>query len=132
MKNLKIYGIGTDIVEVPRIKDAILKYTGFRERIYTAGEISYCENKKNPSAKYISYAQRFAAKEAVAKALGTGLGKHVFFREIEVINLDSGKPEINIYGKSKNFCCDNYITEILVSLTGTKNYAAAFAIAIRT
>ncbi len=131
MKNLKIYGIGTDLIEVGRIKDAILRFPGFRERIYTAVEISYCENKKNPSAKYISYAQRFAAKEAVAKALGTGLGKHVFFREIEVYNLGSGKPEINVYGKSANFCSDNYITDILVSLTGTKDHACAFVIAIK-
>ncbi|MBM3699581.1 MAG: holo-[acyl-carrier-protein] synthase [Actinobacteria bacterium] len=132
MDNLNIYGIGTDIIEVQRIKNAILKFSGFRERIYTAREISYCENKKNPSAKYISYAQRFAAKEAVAKALGTGLGKHVFFSEIEVINRDSGKPEINLYGKSKNFCMANFISEILISLTGTKDYGAAFAIAVRT
>jgi holo-[acyl-carrier protein] synthase len=132
MKNLKIYGIGTDLIEVGRIKNAILKFPGFRERIYTEAEISYCENKKNTSAKFISYAQRFAAKEAVAKALGTGLGKHVSFSEIEVINRDSGKPEINIYGKSNKFCRNNSIAEIIISLTGTKDYAAAFAIAVRT
>ena len=131
MENHKIYGIGTDIIEVPRIKNAILRFPGFRERIYTAAEISYCENKKNSSVKYTSYAQRFAAKEAVAKALGTGLGKYVFFNEIEVINRDSGKPEINVYGKSKNYCRDNSIAEIMLSLTGTKDYAAAFAIAVR-
>jgi len=131
MDNLKIYGIGTDIIEVHRIKDAILRFPGFLERIYTAVEISYCESKRNSSAKYISYAQRFAAKEAVGKALGTGLGKYIFFGEIEVKNLKSGKPGINIYGKSNKFCLDNSIAEIILSLTGTKDYAVAFAIAIR-
>ena len=127
---MEIYGIGTDLIEVGRIKDAILRFPGFRERIYTAGEISYCENKKNPSAKFISYAQRFAAKEAVAKALGTGLGKYVFFREIEVKNLGSGKPEISLHGRSRTYCKNNAIEDILVSLSGTKEYATAFVLAL--
>lgn len=127
---MKIYGIGTDLIEVGRIKNAILQFPGFEERIYTDLEISFCENKKNSSAKYISYAQRFAAKEAVAKALGTGLGKHVFFNEIEVANSQNGKPEINIYGKSKNYCCDNSIAEILVSMSGIKEYAATFVLVL--
>lgn len=130
MENIKIYGIGTDIIEVQRIKDAILKFPGFKERIYTAGEINYCESKRNLSSKYTSYAQRFAAKEAASKALGTGLGKHMFFREIEVKNLDSGKPEISLHGRSRTYCKNNAIADILVSLSGTKEYATAFVLAL--
>lgn len=127
--NAKIYGIGVDIVEVKRITNSLKKYKGFLKKIYTPLEIAYCENKKNLSAKYICFAQRFAAKEAVAKALGTGLGKDVFFNEIEIRNNEKGRPEIRFYKKSESFCKANGIKEVQISLSGTKEYAIALAMA---
>ncbi len=101
--------IGVDIVSVDRIKKAILK-DGFKEKIFTKKEIEYCELKKN---KYESYAARFAAKEALSKAIGTGF-RDLKFIDIEILNDKLGKPTI----KYKNF-------KIKLSLSHEKNYAIA-------
>jgi len=127
---LDIFGIGIDIIEVKRVKGAIEKFPGFLKKVFSAEEIKYCENKKNISAKYISYAQRFAVKEAVLKALATGIGKNVSYGDINVINTESGKPEIRLSGKTKSFCNGISIKEIKISLSGIKDYAAAFAVAL--
>ncbi|VWL85762.1 holo-ACP synthase [Oceanivirga miroungae] len=82
--------IGVDIVDVDRIKQALLK-EGFKEKVFTQKEISYCESKFN---KYESYAARFAAKEAVAKALKKGF-RNISFLDIEVLNDEYGAPYIN-------------------------------------
>ena len=98
---MKIFGIGTDIVNINRI-DILLKKTGksFKKKIFSDKEITYCERKKNPSA---FYAKRFAAKEAFTKALGTGIGKGISLRDIEVFNDTSGKPNIRLRGVTSNF-----------------------------
>ena len=93
---MEIFGVGTDIIEVKRIQSAIEKNNGFRLRVYTPAEIDYCEKKaKN---RYPSYAARFAAKEAVAKALAEGVGKNISLNEIELANKKSGAPFIKLYG----------------------------------
>ncbi|MBM3707671.1 MAG: holo-[acyl-carrier-protein] synthase [Actinobacteria bacterium] len=125
-----IFGLGIDIIEVDRIKSAINRYGRFLTKVFTPVEIKYCESKKNPAVKYISYAEKFAAKEAVAKSLGVGFGKNLSFCEIEVKNLSSGKPVILLSGKAKEYCIKNKIGKIEVSLSGTKNYAVAFSIAM--
>lgn len=125
-----IFGLGIDIIEVARIKFAIKRYDRFLRRVFTAEEIKYCESKRNPIIKYISYAQKFAAKEAVAKSLGTGFGKNLSFCEIEVKNLSSGKPVILLSGKAEKYCKKNSIGRIDITLSGTKNYAVAFSIAL--
>ena len=130
MKSENIYGIGTDIIEVKRVKNAIERYPNFILKVFTPAESSYCEGKKELNLKYICYAERFAAKEAVAKSLGTGLGKNVYLTEIEVISLAGGKPVINITGRSKDFCNTKNIKRIEISLTGIQKYAIAFAVAI--
>lgn len=88
--------IGVDIIEVERIKKAIEKHNGFKERVFTKKEIEYCENKKN---KYESYAARFSAKEAFVKALGTGFTDEISFLNIEILNDINGKPNIVYKGK---------------------------------
>jgi len=93
---MKILGIGTDIVNIKRL-DKIFKKRGikFKKRIFTKSEIKYCDNKINSGS---FYAKRFAAKEAFSKALGTGIGNNVHFKNIEILNDKFGKPLINIKG----------------------------------
>ena len=81
---MKIYGIGTDIINIKRMKN-ILKKNGkeFKYKYFSSKEINYCDKKKNPSA---FYAKRFAAKEALTKALGTGIGKGISIKNIEIFN----------------------------------------------
>jgi len=95
---MKIFGIGTDIVNIKRIEKSI-KLLGpkFKNKVFSKGEIVYCEKKKNSSS---SYAKRFAAKEAFAKALGIGIRKGVNLKNIEVINDTYGKPYINLKGST--------------------------------
>ena len=98
---MKIFGIGTDIVNIKRM-DHSLKRNGlsFLNRIFTKKEISYCKNKKNSSA---FYAKRFAAKEAFSKALGTGIRNGINFKDIEISNNNFGKPCIKLKGTTANF-----------------------------
>jgi len=94
---MKIFGIGTDIVNIKRIEKSIKKNgKRFKNKIFSLKEIAYCDNKKNPSSYY---AKRFAAKEAFSKALGTGISKDVSLRNIEVTNNIKGKPLIKLNKK---------------------------------
>ena len=98
---MKIFGIGTDIINIKRINSSIKKGGyNFKKKIFSDREISYCERKKNPSA---FYAKRFAAKEAFTKALGTGIGKGISLKDIEIFNDKSGKPNIKLKGIANNF-----------------------------
>ncbi len=94
---MTIYGIGTDITKISRIKK-LLKNKKFIKRLFSKNEIKKCEEMVN---KANHYAKRFAAKEAFAKAIGVGISKGISFNEIEVYNLKSGKPEINLIGKTQ-------------------------------
>jgi holo-[acyl-carrier protein] synthase len=125
---LIIFGIGTDIIEVKRIKSALEKYPGFKTRVYTEHEIAFCEDRKNETARYISYAQRFAAKEAVAKALGTGMGKIIFFKDIEVQNMPSGQPLIKLSAKAQARLIKKGPFDLKISISGVKDFAVAFVI----
>ena len=93
---MKIFGIGTDIVNIKRIEQSLKKHKfTFKNKIFSKKEISYCEKRKNQSA---FYAKRFAAKEAFSKALGTGIRKGVNFKDIEISNNPQGKPSIFLKG----------------------------------
>ena len=94
---MKIYGIGIDITKISRIKK-LLKNEKFIKRLFSKNEIKRCEKKVN---KENYYAKRFAAKEAFSKAIGIGISKGINLNEIEIYNLKSGKPEINLIGKTK-------------------------------
>ncbi|WCT12043.1 holo-ACP synthase [Mucilaginibacter jinjuensis] len=120
-----IAGLGTDLVEVERIAAAMEKQAGFREMIFSATEIAYCESKTN---KYEHYAARFAAKEAFFKALGTGWLTGTVFNEIEIVNNEDGKPEIFISGETADTLNPMRITNIMVSLTHVKAMASAVVI----
>lgn len=120
-----IYGIGTDLIEVSRIQKVMERQIGFRDKIYSPGEISYCESKKN---KYQHYAVRFSAKEAFLKAIGTGWRFGLRFADIDVYHDEYGKPLIRLYGKAEELAKREAIINIHVSLTHIKEYANAVVI----
>ena len=121
-----IYGIGTDIIEVSRIAKVMERDIGFREKIFSEGEIGYCERMKN---KYQHYAARFSAKEAFMKALGTGWRDGIRFVEIEVAHDPLGKPLILLSGKAKELAERAGMGEIYVSLSHVKEMACAMVVA---
>lgn len=119
-----IIGIGTDIVEVERIKSSIENYGDrFTNRIYTETEIKYCEAFKGN--KYQHYAARFAAKESFSKAIGTGITRGFKFKEIGIKNEKSGKPNVVLEGGLKEKWGDYSIT---VTLSHTDNSAIAYLV----
>jgi holo-[acyl-carrier protein] synthase len=119
------FGVGIDMIEVERVASGINKESGFREMVFSATEIAYCESKKN---KFEHYAARFAAKEAFFKALGTGWVENTLFNEVEVINNADGKPEIRLLGSTLSTVDARGITKILVSLSHVRETASAIVI----
>ena len=118
-----IGSVGIDIIEIKRVKKAIERWKEhFLNRVFTFGEINYCQKNKFPE---FSFAGRFACKEAVMKALGTGLSSEVGWKDFEVIRGNKGRPELLIskqieekFGKPK----------FLISLSHSKEYAVAVAV----
>lgn len=118
---------GVDIVEIDRIKNSLQKSgSAFKDRIFTRNEIEYCE-KKN-STRYQSYAARFAAKEAVSKAFGTGISKGLSWKDIEILNDASGKPDVVLSGKGKELFEEIGAVSISLSLSHSRDYAVAYAV----
>ena len=125
---MRVFGIGIDVVEVARIDAAIQRHGDpFLARLFTTAEREYCESRHHPA---LHYSARFAAKEAVAKALGTGIGKHAGWLDLEIMHDPSGAPKLLLGGAAKTFSIDRGITDIQISLTHAHDYAAANAIAI--
>ena len=126
---MEIFGIGTDIVNIKRMEHSLKKYgIRFKNKIFSKSEISYCEKKKNSSA---FYAKRFAAKEALSKALGTGIRKGVNLKNIEISNNKQGKPSILLKGKVANYLkkkVKNKKYDIYLSLSDDKPWAQATVI----
>ncbi len=120
--------IGTDIIEVDRIKSSLEnKVNGrFSARVFTENEVRYCEGRS--ASKYQSYAARFAGKEAVSKAFGTGIGENALFNEIEILNDDNGKPYVNLYGRAKKYFESLGAQGISITLSHCKEYAVAYVI----
>lgn len=121
-----IKGIGIDIIEVHRIRRAIDRNKGFIDHVFTAQEKKIFEEKN-----YLPHtiAGFFAAKEAVSKALGTGIGK-IGWKDIEVLKDPSGKPYIKLHNNAENFAYSMNIEKILISISHSKENAIAQAIAI--
>jgi holo-[acyl-carrier protein] synthase len=118
---------GVDIVEVNRIKKSIETCGDeFLNRVFTDVEINYCESKK--AVKFESYAARFAAKEAVSKAFGTGFSNGLKWTDIEIVNDEQGKPHVNLYDHAKEIYIGMNGIGISLSLTHSKEHAIAYAI----
>ncbi len=120
-----IVGVGTDLICIERIKKVIERNPRFPERVFTPEEIKYCEAKASPSQ---SYAVRFAAKEALMKALGTGWNGPITWLDIEVSNATSGKPEIRVANATKTLVQELGVSQIHVSLSHDREYACAFVV----
>ena len=120
-----VTGIGIDIVEVERIAEKIGKEQGFRELVFSANEIKYCEAATH---KYEHYAARFAAKEAFFKAVGTGWTNGTAFNEIEIANDEMGKPKLILLGTTAATLKDKNIGAISVSLAHVKTMATAVVV----
>jgi holo-[acyl-carrier protein] synthase len=122
-----IFGIGTDIVDISRIKKLINKNKRFKSRIFSKHEIKYCEARPD---KIASYSKRFAAKEAFVKALGTGISKGISFNEISINNNKNGAPFIKLTGKTKTIIkiLTKSKKKIFLSLSDEKKYALAMVI----
>lgn len=125
---MRVFGIGIDVVEIGRIAASIDRHgEPFLAKIFTPAEREYCDAKKVPAQHY---AARFAAKEAVSKALGTGIGGDAGLHDMEVLHDSSGAPKIRLSGAAESFAKEHGITDVQVSLTHTRHYAAANAIAL--
>ena len=122
---MKLFGVGTDIIRVNRLKKSLKKKL-FLSRIFNKEEIIKCKRtKKNSNC----FAKRFAAKEAFSKALGTGISKGINFNEIVVLNEKSGKPYIKLINKTKKIVekkLKKKIYKISLSIADEKDYAVAF------
>lgn len=123
-----VIGIGIDIIEINRIKKNVEKYGDkFLAKIYTPTEIDYCQSK---TSKYQHFAARFAAKEAVYKALATGWQEELSWQDIEISNEPTGMPIANLKGKLKAFLSDN--KDLKISISHSENYVTCVAIIYKT
>jgi holo-[acyl-carrier protein] synthase len=118
-----IVGSGIDITEVPRIAASIARFGDrFLRRIFTEGEVRYCDSKANRAERY---AARFAAKEAAMKAIGTGWNHGVTWRDVEVSRMPGGRPTISFHGKAAEFAGKLGVKHVALSLTHTAEHAIA-------
>ena len=123
MHHQKIYGIGIDIIEVERIREASRRWgERFEKRIYTPQELAYCGE---TATRYWRLAARFAAKEATLKALGTGLATGMRWQDVEVQANAVGKPELILHGEVRRYAEVCHVDAIFVSISHTNTYAVA-------
>ncbi len=122
---MEILGLGVDLCEIARMERALERHPTMRERVFTPEEISYCDSKARPAE---SYAGRFAAREAVIKALGGYRGKR--WQDISVTRAPSGAPAIRLDGQAKRRADALGIDRVLVTFTHEKTNAVAFAVAV--
>lgn len=121
-------GLGVDIVEIERMRRILDRTPSFARKVFTQGEQDYCNAKANPATHY---AARFAAKEAVCKALGTGiLARGIGMRDVEVVRDSRGKPAIALHGAAERIAAEQGVIDVPLSLTYTHSVAVANAVAI--
>lgn len=121
-----IVGLGVDIVEIGRMRLALGRHPRMRERCFSAEERAYCESKNRP---VVHYALRFAAKEAVLKALGTGFSG-MRFTDVEVVRDPKGRPQPLLSGRAADVAAELGVAEIMLSLSFTHENAVASAVAM--
>jgi len=123
-----ILGTGVDIIETARIKDSLDKFgERFLNRCFWPEEVAYCQGMKFPA---LHFAARFAAKEAISKAFGTGIGHQLGWKDMEIRKRDSGEPFAVLHAKGADLAKARGVTEIFVSLSHCKDYAAAQAVIV--
>jgi holo-[acyl-carrier protein] synthase len=123
-----VLGIGTDIIECLRIAQMIERHgEQFITRVYTDHEIEYCQARK---AATQHFAGRWAAKEAILKALGTGWSKGIGWRDLEVRNNPAGKPVVALRGAARDLCESRGIADMFISISHCRTHAVAYAMAV--
>ncbi|XWK70811.1 holo-ACP synthase [Tunturiibacter gelidiferens] len=122
-----VLGVGTDLIETKRIEESIDRYgERFLERVFTPEEIAYCMRKKKNAAE--SFAARFAAKEAGAKALGTGISRGITWKELEVRRQTSGRPTLHLSGRAAELAGAMGVHRVQLSLTHSRELAMAMVV----
>ncbi|MEI8063211.1 MAG: holo-ACP synthase [Verrucomicrobiota bacterium] len=125
---MNIAGTGLDIVETGRIRQSLEQFGDrFLNRCFLPGEIVYCQGMKLPE---LHFAARFAAKEAISKAFGTGIGHELGWKDMEICRRASGEPYVVLHGKGAELAKSRGVTSVFVSLSHCRDYAAASAIAV--
>ena len=125
---MSLVSLGLDLVEISRIRELLQRHgERFKARTFSDGERAYCDRNADPA---MHYAARFAAKEAVAKALGTGFADGVSWSDIEVVRADNGQPSIALHGGAAERAVSLGIGRFLLTLTHTKDVAAASVAAV--
>ncbi len=123
---MSVIGIGVDIVETARIEHSLERFGDrFLRRVFTAGEIEYCQSMKYPARHF---AARFAAKEAVSKAFGTGIGRAMGWKDIDIRRKASGEPFLVLGGGAQKLGDERTLIRAWISLSHTDDYAAATAV----
>ena len=126
---MDVLGIGVDIVEIERFASSMQRSgQAFLDRLFLPAEQAYCSPQREPAR---CFAARFAAKEAVSKALGTGIGAQLAWRDIEIRRKESGEPFIVLHGTGAETARQLGVSAILLSLSHSEHYAVANAIALR-
>lgn len=120
-------GLGIDVVEIERVKAILARTPAFAERTFSEDERAYCDSKATPE---IHYATRFAAKEAVLKALGTGFSRGIRPRDVEVRRTSKGRPYAVLHGRAREIAAEMGVRELPISLSYTHSEAVACAMAI--
>jgi holo-[acyl-carrier protein] synthase len=120
-------GVGADLVHVPRLAEALARHPGFAARVFTSGEIAYCERHREPAPRY---AARFAAKEAVLKALGTGLARGMRWQDVEIVAGPNRQPLVRLHGEVAAAARARGVQDVQVSLSHDGEYALAFAVTL--
>ncbi len=121
-KTANLFGIGNDMIEIARVRRVVeMFHMRFLNRVFTRNECAYCFSYKDPIPRF---AARFAGKEAVAKALGTGIGEKLFWHDIEILNTPEGKPVVQLSSKVSQ----KGSLQVLLSLSHCKAYASAMAL----
>jgi holo-[acyl-carrier protein] synthase len=119
-----VISVGTDLIEIGRIRRSLDRHAGFRDRCFTPAEQAYCDSRPNPAE---SYAGRFAGKEAVGKALGFGVARAFAWKEIEIVGRP--KPSVRLSGRLAAIADRNGVRAVDVSMTHSRELAQAVAVA---
>jgi holo-[acyl-carrier protein] synthase len=122
-----VIGLGTDLIEIERIERSVARFgERFLERVFTPGEIAYCQAKKSSAE---SFAARFAAKEAGAKALGTGISRGVGWKDLEVKRQPGQRPELHLSGRAQEIARALGVRRLSLSLTHSREMSMAVVVA---
>jgi holo-[acyl-carrier protein] synthase len=125
---MTILGVGMDIVETRRIAESIERFGDrFLHRVFLEGEIAYSRSMKAP---HLHLAARFAAKEAISKAFGTGIGREMGWRDLEIVREPGGAPRVRLHGRAEAHAKARGIEAVHVSLSHTTEYGAASAVVV--